>query len=61
MSKVIRIDDEVFRKLQEKAAELGIPFSSPNNVLRIILGLPSLPGPSHQPGREGQNERAGRV
>ena len=28
MSKVIRIDAEVFKALQDKAAELDIPFSN---------------------------------
>jgi len=49
MPEVIRIDSEVFKKLQEKAKELGIPFSSPNNILRIVLGLEPIKGPRHQP------------
>ena len=47
--KVIRIDYEVLRKLQLKASELDIPFSSANNMMRIVLGLEPLKGMRHQP------------
>ena len=49
MSMVIRIDDDVFKALQAKALELGIPFSTTNNMLRIALGLEPMPGERHKP------------
>lgn len=38
--KLIRISDEVDEKLKELAAELNLPFSTPNDVIRRVLGLP---------------------
>ena len=39
MSKVIRIDDDVYTALQELAVELNEPFTSPNNIMRFALFL----------------------
>ena len=39
MSKVIRIDAEVLKALRDKAIELNMPFSNPNNILKIVLKL----------------------
>jgi len=36
---VIRVDNEVWEKLDEKALELEIVYESRNQVLRKILGL----------------------
>ncbi len=49
MSKVIRIDDDVFAKLQKIATKKNIPFSNPNNILRIALKLKPLTGSTHTP------------
>ncbi len=49
MGKVVWLDDEVMDKLKVKAGRLGIPFSNPNNVIRVILRLKPLPGPTHKP------------
>lgn len=43
--KVIRVDSQVFMALQDKAYSLGKPFTSPNNILRIVLGLKELDKP----------------
>jgi hypothetical protein len=51
ISKTIRVDHEVFKKLQALAVANGIPFSTPNNVLRILFGLPPLKGIRHKPVR----------
>lgn len=40
MTHVIRIDDEVWNRLEEKARDLGMVFKSRNAVLRSVLGLP---------------------
>lgn len=37
----IRIDDDVMGALQERAVKEGLVFGSPNQVLRIVLGLDS--------------------
>ena len=47
MSKVIRIDDEVMDKLKAIAKERNIPFSNPNNIIRICLGLKPLTTTKH--------------
>lgn len=39
MTPVIRIDDEVMNGLKKKAVDLGLVFSTPNEVLRAIFGL----------------------
>lgn len=39
MAPVIRIDDEVMSKLKEQAVALNLVFGTPNEVLRVILGL----------------------
>jgi len=39
MSKVIRIDDDVFKALQAKASEINEPFYSCNRIIRIALGI----------------------
>ncbi len=49
MSKVIRIDNEVYKNLQIGAVANGIPFTNPNNVLRIMLGLSPLKSERHKP------------
>lgn len=49
--KVIRIDGDVLALLKAKATELRIPFSNENNVLRILLGLVPLTGPTHKPSK----------
>ncbi len=40
----IRIDDDVMGALQERAVKEGLVFGSPNQVLRIVLGLDSNTG-----------------
>ena len=39
MAPVIRIDDEVMEELKKKAVDLGLVFSTPNEVLRAVLDL----------------------
>ena len=39
MSPVIRVDDEVMQALTQKAVQAGLVFSTPNEVLRSILGV----------------------
>jgi len=39
MTPVIRVDDEVMNELKKKAIELELVFSTPNEVLRELLGL----------------------
>lgn len=36
---VIRIDNDVYRALQNKSVELKVPFTSPNHIIRIVLKL----------------------
>ena len=36
---IARLDDEVFEQLKKRAVEEGLVFGSPNDVLRVILGL----------------------
>jgi hypothetical protein len=35
----VRLDDEVWKVLQERARTLGLVFSPPNETIRAILGL----------------------
>ena len=39
MGRVIRIDDEVERELKNRAVTYDMVFGTPNDVLRLILGL----------------------
>ena len=39
MATTISIDDEVMNGLKKKAIESGLVFSTPNEVLRVILGV----------------------
>ena len=39
MTPVIRVDDEVMNELKKKAIDLELVFSTPNEVLRAVLGL----------------------
>ncbi len=39
MGRVIRIDDEVERELMNRAVTFDMVFGTPNDVLRLILGL----------------------
>jgi len=39
MTPVIRIDDEVMNELKRRAIDLGLVFSTPNEVLRAIFRL----------------------
>lgn len=39
MASVIQIDDEVHKELEKWAVKYGLVFSTPNQVLRIRLGL----------------------
>ncbi len=48
-SKVIRISGELFQKLQSYASAHGLEFSSPENVIRLMLDMEQLPGPRHKP------------
>ena len=50
-TKTIRIDAEVYRRLQEIAAERKMQFDSPNAVLRIVLDLPPRSTQRHWPKR----------
>ena len=36
----IRISDEVMKALKDEAVKRGKAFISPDNILRLILGLP---------------------
>ena len=38
MAPVIRIDDDVMERLKQRAIELRLVFSTPNEVLRVVLG-----------------------
>ena len=40
MSRVVRISDEVFKALQDKAREQGLAFASLDNVLRFMFNMP---------------------
>ncbi len=40
MGHTIRVDDDVWDRLEKKALELGKPYESRNAILRMILGLP---------------------
>ncbi len=51
--KVIRIDGEVLEVLKRKASELNIPFSTENNVIRILIGLVPLSSSTHKPIKKG--------
>jgi len=47
MAPVIRIDDEVMSKLREHAKILDLVFGTPNEVLRVILGVDKIkPAPT---------------
>ncbi|MDP3880386.1 MAG: hypothetical protein U1D67_09130 [Dehalococcoidia bacterium] len=39
MTPVIRIDDQVMDELKKRAVEFGLVFNTPNEVLRVLLGL----------------------
>ena len=39
MAPVIRIDDEVMNELKKRAVDLGLVFSTPNEVLKAVLKL----------------------
>ncbi len=39
MAATISIDNEVMNGLKKKAVDLGLVFSTPNEVLRVILGV----------------------
>ena len=41
MSRTIRIDEQVYARLQEIAAKENKPFTSPNNVIRFMLKIDS--------------------
>lgn len=51
MTHVIRIDDEVWNRLEEKARDSGMVFKSRNEVLRSILGLPPKEEKNRKKGR----------
>lgn len=53
MSKVIRIDDQVYEALQKAALDIKNPFMSPNMVLRIRLGLDKPAGETLENQQEG--------
>ncbi len=36
---VVHVDDEVMKELKKRAVDLGLVFSTPNEVLRILLGV----------------------
>ena len=55
---VIRVDDDVFRELSEKAFELGGVDASRNDALRAILGLE--PKDKNLGGRPPSKRRASR-
>ena len=42
MSKIIRIDDDVFKVLQKASVKYGMELSTPNKVLRRILTIDTL-------------------
>lgn len=48
MTPVIRVDDQVVDELNKRAIRLGTAFVTPNDILRIILGLDS---DTHKPER----------
>ncbi len=39
MTPVIHIDDEVMKELKKRAVDLELVFSTPNAVLKVLLGL----------------------
>jgi hypothetical protein len=39
MTPVMRVDDEVMDKLKERAIDLGLVFSTPNEVLRAVFSI----------------------
>ena len=47
-SGVARLDEAVLAELAEVAKGLNIPFTSPNNIVRLVLGLTPLRGVRHQ-------------
>jgi len=67
MVPVIRVDDEVFTELQQRAVDLGLVFGTPNQVLRGVLGLegrdknqpPTEKGETHiMPGNDGTTPKS---
>lgn len=38
--RVIRVSEEVFKRLQDEAREAGLAFVSPDNLLRHLLKMP---------------------
>jgi len=50
--KTIHVDMEVYGQLQHFAGLFKVPFTSPNNILRIILGLTPHEGIAHRPSKE---------
>lgn len=45
----VRLDEEVQERLKWFAGELQVPFSTPNNIMRILLGLSPMKGIAHRP------------
>ena len=43
--RTIRIDDQVMNELEKRAVEEGLVFGSPNQVMRLVLGLDGSDGP----------------
>jgi hypothetical protein len=49
---VIRVDNEVMDRIKFEAEQRGLQFTTPNNMLRIMLELEPLKGPRHESGKK---------
>jgi len=59
MTPVIRIDDEVMSKLKEHAKILDLVFGTPNEVIRVVLGLDRRkPAPTLEKGSNANSTEA---
>jgi hypothetical protein len=47
--KEIRIDGQIWHKIQAYAIKRGMAFATPNAILRLMLGLEAAPGKRNQP------------
>ena len=43
--RTIRIDEQVMNELENRAVKAGLVFGSPNQVMRLVLGLDGSDGP----------------
>ncbi len=52
MAPVIRIDEDVMNELKKRAMEYNMVFSTPNDVLKVILGLTKMDDNQSTPSRK---------